>query len=96
MTTRFSALIGKVNSAVLAHLADATADLGGGVTVDGLFRTQAVDSFGLVQGDRSSFEATSVALTSVSVGSSMTINSTSYVVAAIHPGDSGMTVIELK
>jgi hypothetical protein len=50
MPTPFAALEARLNTAVFAHLANASADFGGGVVVDGIFDTDPADAFGVVSG----------------------------------------------
>lgn len=96
MSAPFAALEARVNAAVIAHLANATADFGGGVVVDGVFRDPAVDAFGMVASDQPTFEALTESIVAVVTGSAVTINGRSYVVASVSPDSTGMSVLTLK
>ena len=79
--TPFAEMNNALNIAIAEFLADATADFGGGVTVDGEFRDPPAESFGMVSGHKPSFEASSSALSIVVVGTSVSINGMSYTVS---------------
>lgn len=94
MSTPFAALEARLNAAVDQHLANATADFGGGVTVDGLFSNAFVEQFG-VEGLRPVFSACTTALPAVSHSTTVTINSEAYRVVGIQP-DAGRTTLLLE
>ena len=96
MTTPFADLETRLNAAVVARLANATADFGGGVTVDGLYLRPTADAFGLIGGGKPSFQALGSALSGISHGAAVSINSVSYTVAAINLDGTGMTTLELE
>lgn len=96
MTARFAELQSRVAGAVEKHLADATADFGGGVLVDGLFRLPYGEAFGFVSGTSPSFEATSGALAGIARNASVTINGTTYTVSEIKPDGNGMVTLVLE
>lgn len=96
MTATFAAVQQRIASATQKHLADATADFGSGVTVDGLFRLPYGEAFGLVAGNSPSFEAPSGDLSGIARGASVTINATAYKVAEIKPDGQGMTLLVLE
>lgn len=94
MATPFAALEARVNAAVDQHLANATADFGGGVTVDGLFSMAFVEQQG-VEGLRPVFNVSAAALPAVSHSTTVTINAVAYRVVGIQP-DAGRTTLLLE
>ena len=96
MTAPFAALETRVNAAVIAHLANATADFGAGVTVDGVFQREYQESLG-VAGNKPVFTALEADLPSITPGTTAcSINSTSYVVAESHPDGTGNALLVLE
>lgn len=96
MPIPFAAHEARINAAVDQHLANATADFGGGVTVDGTFDSDYDDPLGIVAGQRMVFSAGDAVLSSISVGTSVTINNTAYMVAEVQREGSGRTRLILK
>jgi hypothetical protein len=96
MVAPFAALEARVNAAVFAKLANATADFGGGVVVAGVFDSAYADAFGLVGGAVPVFQCAAAAVSAVAVGAAVTINAVSYTVAEIEPDGAGMTRLRLK
>lgn len=96
MTAPFAALEARVNTAVLAHLANATADFGDGWVVDGFFQMPFADSFGLIANDKPAFKSGAAALAFVVVDATLSINGTSYTVASVQQDGGGMTTLSLK
>lgn len=94
MATPFAALEARVNAAVDQHLANATADFGGGVTVDGVFAQVFVDQQG-VEGMKPAFSARDSALPALSHSTAVTINAVAYRVVGIQP-DAGRTTLLLE
>lgn len=94
MATPFAALETRVNAAVDRHLANATADFGGGLTVDGLFDMAFVDQLG-VEGLRPAFSVRDAALPAVAHGMPVTIAAVAYRVTGIQP-DAGRTTLLLE
>lgn len=96
MATPFAALETRLATACAKALANATADFGGGVTVDGVFRDPTSEAFGgLVGGSKPSFEAESTVLAGVANGAAVSINGTGYTVRGRHP-EAGMTTLVLE
>lgn len=93
--TPFAEMTAAMNSVIVDFLADAEADFGGGVVVQGLYRKPPAEVFGMVSGCRPSFEATDAALSGVAVDASVTIGGTSYVVAE-KSVDQGMATLQLE
>ena len=74
MATPFADIQARIASAVTRHLADATADFGGGVLVDGQFREPYSEVFaGMVSGSQPTFEAQTGDLSGVAVGAGLTV-----------------------
>lgn len=96
MAAPFAALEARVNAAVFARLANATADFGGGVMVDGVFDNPYAEAFGLVGGSWPTFAADSSALPALTEGLPLTIGAVAYKVAEAHPDGAGGTVIQLE
>lgn len=96
MVAPFAALEARVNAAVFAKLANATADFGSGVLVDGIFREQYAESFGILPNDSPTFEAGSASLAGILVGAALSINGTAYAVASKQPDGTGKTLLALK
>lgn len=94
MATPFAALEARINAAVDQHLANATADFGGGVTVDGLFSMAFIEQQG-VEGLRPVFSVSASALPAVSHSTAVTINAVAYRVVGIQP-DAGRTTLLLE
>lgn len=95
MTSPFAALQADVNAAVVAHLANATADFGGGVVVDGLFSNAYIDAFGMA-GSRPQIDVLTSALTGIAAGAALSVGGVAYTVAEIHPDGTGMTRLLLE
>lgn len=93
--TPFAEMTAAMNAAIVDFLADSEADFGAGVVVAGLFRQPPAEVFGMVSGNRPSFEALETALSSVATGAAVTIGGTSYVVAE-QVTDQGMTKLTLE
>lgn len=96
MAAPFAAIEARINAAVVSHLANATADFGSGVVVDGVYDADYGDPLGLVAGSSKVFMAESALMTSFTVGQALTLGGTSYTVAAIEPDGTGMTRLRLK
>ena len=96
MTARFAAIQQRIAGATQKHLADATADFGGGVTIDGLFRLPYGEAFGLVAGNSTSFEAPAEDLAGIARNASVTISAIAYKVVEIKPDGQGMTLLVLE
>lgn len=97
MATPFAALEARINAAVDQHLSNATADFGGGVTVDGLFSMAFIEQQG-VEGLRPVFSVSTSALPTVptvSHSTAVTINAVAYRVVGIQP-DAGRTTLLLE
>lgn len=94
MPTPFAVHQAEVNATVFADMADATADFGGGVVVDGIFAEEFVEQLG-VEGLRPTFTALASALPAVSHGTAVTINSVAYTVIGIQP-DAGAKMLILE
>lgn len=97
MATPFADIQSRIASATTRHLADATADFGGGVLVDGLYRDPYAEAFGgMVSGSNPSFEALSGALSGIARGAAVSIKGKAYTVVRIDPAREGMTLMELE
>lgn len=94
MAAPFAALEARVNAAVFAHLANATADFGGGVVVDGVFQSGYVSTLG-VESTGPRFECRAAALPVGYRSAPFVINGTSYLVTEAHPDETGVTVLLL-
>lgn len=93
--TPFAEMNTAMNAAIVEFLADAQADFGAGVTVVGLFRSPPAEAFGLIGGNRPTFEALSSDLSGVSVGSAIALNGASYMVAEMSE-NAGLTTLSLE
>lgn len=97
MATPFADIQARIASAAIRHLADATADFGGGVLIDGIYRNSYAEAFGgMVSGSNPSFEAMSGALSGIARGASVSINGKAYTVVKIDPSRDGMTLLDLE
>jgi hypothetical protein len=95
MAAPFAALETRLNAAVVAHLANAEADFGGGVVVAGEFSNGYAAALG-VAGTNPGFLGQSTDLAAVTRGSTVTISGTTYTVVAIEPDGTGMTRLDLE
>lgn len=96
MSAPFAALEARVNAAVIAHCANAVADFGAGVTVEGVFQREYQESLG-VAGNKPVFSALLASLPSITFGSTVcSINGAEYVVAESHPDGTGNTLLVLE
>lgn len=98
MTTAFAALETRLNTTVLARLSNAVVVLSGN-TLDGIFVAPYSSANVGPYGMASSAPAVTVpssAITSDPVGSTVTINGTSYKVVAPEPDGSGLTTLILE
>lgn len=96
MSAPFAALEARVNAAVIAHCANATADFGAGVTVEGVFQKEYQESLG-VAGNKPVITVLEDDLPSLTLGTSTcTINAVSYRVAESHPDGTGNTLLVLE
>lgn len=93
--TLFAEMETAMNAAIIETLADAVADFGGGVAVAGLFRAPPAESFGLIGGNKPSFEALSTALAAIENGDTVAIGGTAYTVAE-QRRSAGMTTLYLE
>jgi hypothetical protein len=96
MTAPFAALEARVNDAVRRHLANATADFGGGVVVDVEFGKPYVESLGLVAGSELMLRAVASLVSAVTINSTVTIDSVAYLIVRIEPDGSGMVTMQLE
>lgn len=97
MATPFADIQARIASAAIRHLADATADFGGGVLIDGIYRNPYAEAFGgMVSGSNPSFEALSGALSGIARGASVSINGKAYKVVKIDRNCEGVTLLELE
>ena len=92
MPAPFAAAEARVNAAIDKHLANATADFGGGVLVDGIFDSGYVERLG-IDGYNIAFEAASSALPAVAHGTPVAIGAVAYIVAGVHPSSWRTTLI---
>jgi hypothetical protein len=90
----FSATEQKINAACMRRLANAQADFGGGLLVDGIFDSLPVDEYG-TQSNIPQFQCLSSDISAVSRGAGVVINSVSYTVKIIEPDGTGMALVEL-
>jgi len=96
MTAPFAAIEARINAAVVTHLANATADFGGGVVVDGIYDADYGDPLGLVAGATKVLMIQSASVPGAAVGQSVTIGGTSYSIASVEPDGTGITRLRLK
>jgi hypothetical protein len=96
MTAPFAALEASVNDAVRRHLANATADFGGGVVVDVEFGKQSADAFGIVAGSALTLRVVSVLVPGIGVDDSVSISGTAYTIVHVDDDGSGMITMRLE
>lgn len=97
MATPFADIQARIASATIRHLADATADFGGGVLIDGIYRNPYAEAFGgIVSGSNPSFEALSGALSGIARGASVSVHGKAYTVVKIDRNREGVTLLELE
>lgn len=96
MPTPFAALQAQLNSAVIEHLSNATADFSAAGTVDGIFRKDYAESFGMVSGSTPVFESEDSAFPALSRGQGVNILGVDYLIAEIRPDGTGMTKLILE
>jgi hypothetical protein len=96
MVAPFAAIEARINAAAFAHVANATADFGAGLTVDGIFDNGYAEAFGLVGGSKPSITLPLAAVASVVEGASVSINAVSYTVATIENDGAGARVMHLE
>ena len=94
MTAPFAAHEARINAAVARHLANATADFGGGVTVDGEFSNVTRDALGQIIGEQPTFRC--VDSIAADYGAAVSIAATSYTVAERRVEDGGMVLLLLQ
>lgn len=95
MSTPFAALEARLATACFTHLANATADLGGGVTVAGMFSNAYAEAFDLVGGSAPAFKGPSAGLDGLTRGSTLSIGGVNYAVAVKQPNGRGETLLIL-
>ena len=96
MSAPFAALETRVNAAVIAHCANATADFGAGVTVEGVFQREYQEALG-VAGNRPVFTALAADLPAITHRSTVCeINGADYTVMESHPDGTGNTLLVLE
>lgn len=88
MAAPFAALEDRVNAAVIAHLANATADFGGGVVVDGEFSSAYRDALGQIISEQPTFRC--LATVTANFEASVTIDGEQYLVVERHSESAGM------
>lgn len=96
MPTPFAALEARVNAAVFAHLANATADFGGGVVVDGVFDNAYAIAFDALAGTAPMFRCEAPAVSSVTVGQGVSIGGVGYEVVDLQPDGAGVVRMILE
>ena len=96
MPAPFAALEAKVNDAVRRHLANATADFGGGVVVDVEFGKPYAEALGLVAGSELMLRAVADLVAGVNIDDTVTISSTIYIVVRIEADGAGMVNMQLE
>ncbi len=95
MAAPFAALEARINAAVVSHLANATADFGGGVTVDGEFSGEYSEAGG-ISGSSPSIRCDSAAVAFAVQGAFLTIAAVSYTITSLEPDGTGMTFLRLN
>lgn len=93
-TTPFDDLQALLNEQVVANLADAVADFGGGITVSGLFRDPVADALGM-GGSAPTFQALAADLESIPYRSPVSIKGVNYQVAGKRR-ENGLITLELE
>ena len=98
MTAAFASLEARANAAVMRTLSNATASVGGGEPVPGIFESSyAVGTVGLgMAGTQPSFTTAAHFVPSAPEGTSLDCGGVSYVIAAAEPDGSGMTRLILE
>ena len=96
MVAPFAAIEARINAAAFAHVANATADFGAGLTVDGIFNNGYAESFGLVSGSKPSITLPRAPVSAIVEGASVSINSVAYTVATIENDGAGARVMHLE
>ena len=95
MSAPFAALEARVNADVIKHLANAVADLGYGVTVEGIFDNAYLDALGF-SGATPVFNCISSAVSGVAQGDAVAIGGINYTVIRIEPDGIGMMRLVLQ
>lgn len=96
MPTPFAALEARLTATAFAHLANATADFGSGVVVDGIFAAPYMEAFGMVGGSKPTFTAQTSILPATLEGVAVTIKAVPYTVAEVHPDGVDVSVLYLE
>lgn len=98
MTAPFVGLEARANAAVLRSLSNATASIGGGDPVAGIFESPfAVGAVGAgMAGSQPTFTTAAHLLPPEAEGISLECNGVSYVIAATEPDGAGMTRVLLE
>lgn len=101
MSASFAAVEARINAAVVKHLANATADIGGGVVVDGTYDAEYQEVLG-VSAAQPAFLGAFTAMSALGRGSAVAISCSAlsmvavpYTVAELHQ-EHGMTRLLLR
>lgn len=94
--TAFTDIEARINTAVDSHLSNAVADFGSGVVVNAHFEQDYGDPLGIAEGSAKVLSVTASAVTVVAVGNSVTVNGTTYTIAALDPVSAGVRRLRLK
>ena len=96
MAAPFAALEARINAAVIAHLANATADFGGGVVADVEFGAPYESALGVVAGTMPAMRARTVDVAGIAAGAAVTVSGVGYTVTGLEPDGAGMTLLRLQ
>ena len=95
MAAPFAAIEAATATSAVAALANVTATIGAVTGVEGIFDKEYGDALG-VAGNSPVLRIATTAAPAVAVGSAVTISAVSYVVTAIEPDGTGMTLLRLE
>jgi hypothetical protein len=95
MPTPFAAIEARINAAVTSHLANATADFGGGVVVEGMLDAAYTDAMGMA-GTRPRLRIIASTVPADAEGAAITIGGNGYTVETVRPDGYGMLELYLN
>ncbi len=95
MAATFAAVESRINSAVIRHIANVTADFGGGLLVDGVFDATYANALG-IGGTQPVLLCKAGEVTSVTRGDVVTLNGEAFSVAEKKPDGTGMVTLVLE
>ena len=95
MPAPFAALEARINAAVAQHLANATADFGGGVLVDVIFDNAYISPFGM-DGTSPAIQCAAADVAAVVRGTGVTVNAVNYKAVRKESDGAGWTTVILE